>query len=280
MFQFFSDLKVGTKILVICLFLAIIPTLLLGVVAYSSSSGVINEQIETLLETQVLDMKGWTNDVYKLTRNKVNSDLNVLKQNFYSKGYPEIINGNMTLVDPAGNHYVVNNNFEIVDNVQDLVGGAATVFQVYNNSYAVRVSTNVIGTDGERAVGTHLTDNVYEVAVLQGETYYGRRDLFGIDYVTAYEPIRDKRGDIIGVLFAGTEEGQTLDIVKKSINETVVGKNGYMYVIDGNGKVLIHPSLRGQDLSDLGYIQEMFAKKDGAVAHEEWYSGLRRVHLL
>ena len=82
MFQFFSDLKVGTKILVICLFLAIIPTLLLGVVAYSSSSGVINEQIETLLETQVLDMKGWTNDVYKLTRNKVNSDLNVLKQNF------------------------------------------------------------------------------------------------------------------------------------------------------------------------------------------------------
>ena len=53
MFEFFSNLKVGTKILVICLFLAIIPTLLLGLVAYSSSSTVINEQIQTLLETQV-----------------------------------------------------------------------------------------------------------------------------------------------------------------------------------------------------------------------------------
>ncbi|WP_433450590.1 hypothetical protein, partial [Methanoculleus thermophilus] len=41
MFTFFSDMKVGTKILVICLFLAIIPTLMLGVVAYTSSSGVI-----------------------------------------------------------------------------------------------------------------------------------------------------------------------------------------------------------------------------------------------
>ncbi|HOJ97777.1 MAG TPA: methyl-accepting chemotaxis protein, partial [Methanospirillum sp.] len=86
MIQFFSDLKVGTKILVISLFLAIIPTLLLGLVSYSSSVNVINEQIETLLETQVQDMKGWTNDVYKLTRNKVNSDLNVLGQNFYAKG--------------------------------------------------------------------------------------------------------------------------------------------------------------------------------------------------
>jgi hypothetical protein len=75
--QFFSNMKVGTKILVICLFLAIIPTLLLGLVTYTSSSSVISEQTQALLETQVGDMKGWTNDVYKLTRNKVNSDLNV-----------------------------------------------------------------------------------------------------------------------------------------------------------------------------------------------------------
>lgn len=267
MIQFFSDMKVGTKILVISLFLAIIPTILLGVVAYSSSSNVINEQIETLLETQVDDMKGWTNDVYKLTRNKVNSDLNVLRQNFYAKGTPAIIDGNMTLIDKNGKHYVVNGNFEIVDGVQELVGGAATVFQVYNNSYAVRISTNVIGTDGERAVGTHLTDNVYQVAVLKGETYYGRRDLFGKNYVTAYEPIKDRNGTIIGVLFVGTEEEQTLDVVKKSIKDTIVGKNGYMYVLDSNGVVLVHPSQVGANWSEMNYVQEMFKKKEGAIPH-------------
>ena len=268
MIQFFSDLKVGTKILVISLFLAIIPTLLLGLVAYSSSTNVINEQIETLLETQVQDMKGWTNDVYKLTRNKVNSDLNVLRQNFYAKGTPEIINNNMTLIDRNGKPFVVNGNFEIVDGVRDLVGGAATVFQVVNNSYAVRISTNVKGTDGERAVGTHLTDNVYEVAVKQGETYYGRRDLFGVNYVTAYEPIRDRNGSVIGVLFVGTEEEQTLDVVKKSIRDTVVGKNGYMYVLDGNGMVLVHPTQNDANWSEMEYVQEMMEKKEGAIIHQ------------
>ena len=83
--------------------MAIIPTLLLGLVAYTSSSSVISEQTQALLETQVGDMKGWTNDVYKLTRNKVNSDLNVAKQNFYGKGIPEVINDKMTLVDSSGN---------------------------------------------------------------------------------------------------------------------------------------------------------------------------------
>lgn len=42
MIQFFSDMKVGTKILVISLFLAIIPTMLLGLVSYSSSVNVIH----------------------------------------------------------------------------------------------------------------------------------------------------------------------------------------------------------------------------------------------
>ena len=107
----------------------------------------------------------------------------------------------MTLVDSSGKQYVVNDNFEIVDQVQAMVGGAATVFQVYNDSYAARISTNVLDTNGKRAVGTRLTDNVYDVAVKKGETYYGRRDLFGKNYVTAYEPIKDpERKDHRGAL--------------------------------------------------------------------------------
>ena len=267
MFTFFSDMKVGTKILVICLFLAIVPALVLGVVAYTSSSSVINDQIETLLETQVHDARGWTNDVYKLTRNKVNSDLNVLRENFYARGDPEVIDGKLVLVDGTGNPYIINDNFEIVDQVQSLVGGAATVFQVYDNN-AVRVSTNVIGTDGSRAVGTELTQNVYDVVVGQGETYYGSRDLFGKRYVTAYEPIKDSSGKIVGVLFVGTEEGETLDVVKASLRDTVIGNNGYMFVIDSNGQLLVHPSLEGENWADEGFVQEILQNKVGIIRHQ------------
>lgn len=266
-FAFFSDMKVGTKILVICLFLAIIPALMLGLVAYTSSSGVINEQIETLLETQVHDAKGWTNDVYKLTRNKVNSDLNVLRENFYARGTPEVINGRLALVGADGTPYVINDNFEIVDQVQSLVGGAATVFQVFDD-HAVRISTNVIGTDGTRAVGTELTQNVYDVVVNRGETYYGSRDLFGKRYVTAYEPIKDSGGRTVGVLFVGTEEEETLDVVKASLRETVIGENGYMFVIDSTGQVLVHPSLEGADWSGEAFVPEMLEKKVGVIRHQ------------
>jgi methyl-accepting chemotaxis protein len=258
-------MKVGTKILVICLFLAIMPSLSIGLVANSVSSEVINDESETLLQTQVHDMKGWTNDVYKLTINKVNSDLNVLRQNFYRKGTPSIADGEMVLVNGEGKKYIVNDNFEVVDLVRELVGGTATIFQVYNDSYAIRVSTNVEEKDGSRAVGTRLKDNVFDVTVRDGETYYGKRNLFGVNYVTAYEPVKDSDGKTIGILYVGTEEEETLDVVKNSIRDTVVGENGYMYVVDSEGNVLIHPTMEGENIADQAFFQEMLKNREGIV---------------
>ncbi|MBR1369652.1 chemotaxis protein [Methanocalculus chunghsingensis] len=266
MVTFFSNMKVGTKILVICLLLAIIPTSLVGVVSYTSSAGVITQQIETRLQVQGNDMKGWTNDVYTLTRNKVDSDLNVLRQQFYQHGSPEIIEGQMTLVGPGNQRYVVNDNFEIVDQVQELVGGAATVFQVYDD-HAIRIATNVISEDGERAVGTRLTQDVFDYSVIGGETFYGSRDLFGIQYVTAYEPITNSRGDVIGILFVGTKEEETLDVVRKSIRQTVIGENGYMKVIDGAGNVIVHPTSEGENWIDRTLVQTALTEKEGILYH-------------
>jgi len=266
MVTFFSNMKVGTKILVICLLLAIIPTSLVGVVSYTSSAGVITQQIETRLQVQGNDMKGWTNDVYTLTRNKVDSDLNVLRQQFYQHGSPEIIDGKMTLVGPGGQRYVVNENFEIVDQVQELVGGAATVFQVYDD-HAIRIATNVISEDGERAAGTRLTQDVFDYSVTGKETYYGSRDLFGIQYVTAYEPIKDSRGDVIGILFVGTKEEETLDVVRKSIRQTVIGENGYMKVIDGAGNVIVHPTYEGENWIDRPLVRTVLTEKEGILYH-------------
>lgn len=264
--RLFADMKVGTKILVICLLLAIIPTSLVGVISYTSSTSVINQQIEMLLQTQSTDMKGWTNDVYTLTINKVDSDLNVLRQRFYEKGTPEIIDGKMTLVAQDGSKYVVNDNFEIVDQVQGLVGGAATVFQVYDD-HAIRIATNVISQDGERAVGTRLTDDVFDYSVIGGDTFYGSRDLFEIRYVTAYEPIRNSNGEVIGILFVGTKETETLDVVRNSIRQTVIGQNGYMKVIDGAGNVIVHPRSEGENWADRDFVQTIIAEKEGILYH-------------
>lgn len=102
-------------------------------------------------------------------------------------------------------NYVVNGNFELPDKVQEIFGGVATVFQG-----DTRVSTNVLDDHGFRAVGTKLVGPAYEAVFKQGKPYRGEAVILGTPYLTAYDPIRDVKGAIIGALFVGVEKSAFL----------------------------------------------------------------------
>ena len=105
----------------------------------------------------------------------------------------------------AGN-YVINENFEVPDKVQEIFGGGvATVFMG-----DTRVSTNVLQADGSRAVGTRLKGPAYDAIFKEGKSYRGETLILGIPYRTAYDPIRDDQGEIIGVLFVGVKKADFL----------------------------------------------------------------------
>ncbi|MDO9539776.1 MAG: Cache 3/Cache 2 fusion domain-containing protein, partial [Methanocalculus sp.] len=263
----FSNMKIGSKILIICLALVIIPTLLLGIVAYNSASAAIEEQINDQFTLLVGENREQTEAIYTLTLDKVSGDLNVLRHTFSAHGTPAIIDGKLVLINAAGQQYVVNDNFEVVDEVQSMVGGAATVFQVQGNQ-AIRISTNVIGTDGKRVVGTPVAQEVYNAVVIRGETYYGTANVVGTDYITAYEPIRSSAGSVIGILFVGVREDATLGVMIDEIEGTVVGQNGYMYVIDSTGKALIHPTLKGQSVAQHDFVKQILSQKEGLIRYK------------
>ena len=88
-----------------------------------------------------------------------------------------------------GSH-IVNDNFQVVDSIETDMGSKATVFQKINGK-AIRVSTNVIGADGKRAIGTEISSVVYDAVITKGQTYYGTADVVGKKYVVAYEPIKN-----------------------------------------------------------------------------------------
>lgn len=97
----------------------------------------------------------------------------------------------------------INGNFDVVDVVQKEQGGVATLFVKSGEDY-VRVSTNVKKDDGSRAVGTVLDPNGKAIAAIRkGQGYYGDADILGKSYVTGYEPIRDAKGQVIGIYFVG-----------------------------------------------------------------------------
>lgn len=117
---------------------------------------------------------------------------------------------------------LLNRNFEIVDRVKQTVFenlqyqghdmGTATIFQD-----DVRISTNVKNTDGSRAIGTRVTEEVYNRVVVEGERWIGRAYVVNNWYITAYEPIRDFDDKIIGILYVGILEKKYVDLERETI---------------------------------------------------------------
>ncbi|WP_298284682.1 methyl-accepting chemotaxis protein [Novosphingobium sp.] len=96
--------------------------------------------------------------------------------------------------------------YEPVDRVKTLVGGTATVFHL-----DTRITTNVKKPDGSRAVGTKLTDEAVRDAVLvRGVPFRGQADILDVPYFTAYDPIKDRNGKVIGVLYTGIPRAEFL----------------------------------------------------------------------
>ncbi|MCP1714436.1 methyl-accepting chemotaxis protein [Methanocalculus alkaliphilus] len=263
----FQNMKIGTKILIICIALVVLPTVLLGIVAYNSASGAIEEQVETQFNLIAQDTRQETESVYTLTMQLVQGGLNVLRYTFNAEGTPEIRDGQLVLVNAAGQVYVVNDNHELVDSLSNqLDGAAATIFQVQGNQ-AIRVSTSVFGADGRRVVGTPIAQQVYDVVVTRGETFYGTANVVGVDYITAYEPIRNAQGAVIGILFVGIPEQATLGVIQQNIRDTVVGQTGYMYVMDSTGTLLIHPTMQGQSLAQHDFARQILTERDGVIRY-------------
>ena len=141
------------------------------------------------------------------------------------------------------------------------MGSKATVFQKVGDK-AIRVSTNVIGADGKRAIGTEISSVVYDAVITKGQTYYGTADVVGKKYVVAYEPIKNSAGEIIGILFVGVPEDNVYGPLKKEILGAKLGKSGYLYVMNSKGDLLVHPTAQGSNVEDEDFVKTMIANKD------------------
>ena len=125
--------------------------------------------------------------------------------------------------EPLGVLYggiLVNRNYEIVDRVKETVfkeekykgveTGTATIFQG-----DLRISTNVTDLEGKRAIGTRISEEVKKAVLDVGRSWYDRAFVVKDWYITAYEPIKNIEGEIIGILYVGTLEKPYLDTANR-----------------------------------------------------------------
>ncbi|CUW39252.1 putative Methyl-accepting chemotaxis protein [Magnetospirillum sp. XM-1] len=147
-------------------------------------------------------------------RERVDTNMKVAWDALKAKGATfSIADGKML----AGDH-VLNGNFEVVDKVKALVGGTATVFMG-----DTRVTTNVIKPDGGRAVGTQLAKTAAYDSVFNKKTpFRGEVEILGEPYMTAYDPILDAGGNVIGVLYVGIKKAEFLTAANRTLLSMVV----------------------------------------------------------
>ncbi len=69
-----------------------------------------------------------------------------------------------------------------------------------------RVATSATDDSGRHAAGTLVSEEVYRRVVLKGESWIDRSFVINDWYLTAYEPIRDLKGRVIGILGLGLLE--------------------------------------------------------------------------
>lgn len=106
---------------------------------------------------------------------------------------------------------VANQDYYLVDRIRSLVFGqemydkwpVGTVTVFLDD---VRIATNVVDERGRRAIGTRVSHEVYKQVVENGIQWHDRAFVVNRWYMTAYEPIRNIHGTIIGILYVGILE--------------------------------------------------------------------------
>ena len=133
-------------------------------------------------------------------------------------------NGRLMAVLDGG--VLLNNNFDFVDQIRDLVYGpgslpAGSIGTVTVFLDDVRISTNVPRFAGKRALGTRVSDEVVRAVLDEGRTWIDRAFVVNDWYISAYEPIVDVNGERVGILYAGYLEAPFRAALWRALGLTV-----------------------------------------------------------
>jgi len=122
---------------------------------------------------------------------------------------------------------LLNGDYHLVDKIRETVYegekyhgrdiGTATIFQG-----DLRIATNVRTTDGKRAIGTRVSAEVSDRVLTEEKPWVERAFVVNDWYITAYEPIRNVTGQVVGILYVGVFEGKFADMKRRAL-WTVIG---------------------------------------------------------
>lgn len=104
----------------------------------------------------------------------------------------------------------------LLDDLKEQMGCEFTIFHGDERAYTTIVQ------DGQRAVGTKLSEGVADIVLGQGQSYVGNVQILGVDHLGSYVPTRDKNGEIDGLIFAGISMKTASEQIDTTITTAMV----------------------------------------------------------
>lgn len=271
--------SIKRKIVFFNTFTLSITLIIVSIFLYNSQKAEIIKESSAQMQLHLQDINNLLDLQIKEKQQQVDMALEVARDQLHRKG-DLLVNDSSTITISAINQItkssktvtldewqignsVVQNNFDIVDAIQNLTGQTATIFQKIDGGY-LRVSTNVRKLDGERAVGTYIANGSPVIAAIEnGQTYRGRAYVVNDWYLTAYEPIQIN-GQTQGILYVGVKE-KDLTFLKEKFYEINYFESGYPYAITQEGQLLIHPTKENEMVAETSWFKTMRQEKEGVI---------------
>ena len=172
----------------------------------------------------------------------------------------------------------LNGNTEIVDRFYSTTHAACSVF-VRSGEDFMRISSTLKDEKGNRFIGSLLDQSqpAYK-NLIEGAGYTGKADIGGREYMSAYAPIKDAQGRVVGVIGILVDFTDGLQKLSEQIVKIKIGQTGYIYAMDAKpgkdqGVLRIHPSMLGKnvinskDAHGVEFFRNMISQKQGVIRY-------------
>ncbi|WP_349791242.1 Cache 3/Cache 2 fusion domain-containing protein [Xanthomonas sp. WHRI 7064] len=233
----FNRLSVGTRLSALLTLVIALSLGLLALTIYRQSADDIESQVKAELRSSTRLMQQSV-AMYDVTLTEGTQRLGSVFETMLPSGERTLdtastvaIGAQQTPSLRAGKQ-ALNLNVDAVDRFAQTAGGVATIFARTGDDF-VRITTSLRNKQNERVIGTLLDRKGKAYAALsQGKAFTGQAQLFGEQYMTHYQPLRNAAGEVIGALFVGRNYTQGLAALKAQVSTTKLGQDGYFVIVD------------------------------------------------
>ncbi|PLX27067.1 hypothetical protein C0583_04970 [Candidatus Parcubacteria bacterium] len=286
--NFLKNFSIKWQLVIITSLLVAVPLSIVGIYGINIMTEENYMQVEEQLTTETELVRNSIQSIYRMAEKEVIGDSENGYNLFISYG-SAVLSTSSSLTFDAVNQITKDSSkvtipemliggrkitdHRIVDEIRDIIGGTVTLFQVIPNGL-LRVTTNVMTLENERATGTYIpSDSPVYKTIMSGETFKGRAYVVNGWYMTVYQPIFDNSGNVIGVFYNGIPEVDFQKELLDSVSETVIGKSGYVWIIDGEGNYVLSKN-RSRDGENIWGAKDA----DGRLFIQEMINGAKALN--